>query len=160
MIWLRYLVFSLYIVFISAAGLPKPPKLRINFAVGIEGMVFCQSCKLPGYNPGLNASPIPGANVIIRCRTNNTNTISLPVTTNNSGYFLLETSQLTSFTSNKCRVYVPKSPLRNCNVPLYPPRKGSNSLKFSKALKLKNGIEYLYSGGSFVFGPKMRTMCP
>ncbi|XP_078151748.1 non-classical arabinogalactan protein 30-like [Carex rostrata] len=161
MLWLRFLVLSLSIVMLSARGIPLPqPGARLKFTVSVRGMVYCKSCKLPGYSSNLDSSPIPGATVILRCRTNSTNAISMLVKSNKDGYFELHTSQLTTFTSRNCRMYMPKSPTRRCNVPVYPGARGSNVLKFEKAITLNDGIEYIYSSGVFVFKPKKGTRCP
>ncbi|KAJ4780605.1 Pollen Ole e 1 allergen and extensin family protein [Rhynchospora pubera] len=161
MVWLRFLVLSLFMVLLSARGIPDPPPgARLKFTVGVEGIVYCKSCKLPGYIANIGMSPIPGATAILRCRTNITNAISVPIKTNSEGYFLFQTSQLTSFTSSNCRVYVTNSPLSKCNVPVYPGPRGSNMLKFERAFTVNNGIEYLYSSGAFVFQPKKGLRCP
>jgi hypothetical protein len=61
MLWLRSLVLSLSIVLLSARGIPLPsPGAHLKFTVGVQGMVFCKTCKLPGYSSKLDVSPIPG----------------------------------------------------------------------------------------------------
>jgi hypothetical protein len=61
MLWLKFLVLSLSIVLLSAMGIPLPPPgARLKFTVGVQGMVFCKTCKLPGYNSELDVAPIPG----------------------------------------------------------------------------------------------------
>ncbi|XP_020099155.1 pistil-specific extensin-like protein [Ananas comosus] len=163
--WLRLFTLSLQLallllVFLSprrvvAVGLPKPP---VKFSVGVEGIVFCKRCKFPGYNRDMDASPIPGAIATLRCY-NGRRAVSLKARTDNNGYFLIQTSSLTTFTSNKCRVFVKPSPTTSyCNILVYPRSPGA-SLKFEKVLKLPFGLEGLYTAGVFVFAPSVPT-CP
>ena len=43
----------------SGMGLPPPPPM-VNFSIGVQGVVWCKSCRYPGYFPPMDASPLPG----------------------------------------------------------------------------------------------------
>ena len=46
----------------SGMGLPSPPPM-VNFSIGVQGVVWCKSCRYPGYFPPMDASPLPGLSV-------------------------------------------------------------------------------------------------
>ena len=46
----------------SMGGLPPPPPM-VNFIIGVQGVVWCKSCRYPGYFPPMDASPLPGLSV-------------------------------------------------------------------------------------------------
>ncbi|XP_072950835.1 non-classical arabinogalactan protein 31-like [Typha angustifolia] len=160
----RCLVVSLPILVLFLGSLPSNANAitfrhPTNFSVGIEGIVFCKSCKLQGYDKSMDASPVPGATASLLCIVGKRGA-TVKATTDSNGYFLIQTSTLTSFTARKCRVFVKPSPLRYCNVAVYPGRGGA-ALKFERVLKLPNNeLQILYTAGAFVFGPRNVTMCP
>ncbi|KAL5231841.1 hypothetical protein ABZP36_030617 [Zizania latifolia] len=156
----KFLLLSLAAVLLSldgaaAMGLSAPPP-TVNFSVGVQGMVWCKTCRYRGYLAAMDASPLAGAVAYLRCR-HGTRVASIRGTTGRSGYFLIETAQLTSFTSQECRVYVPRSPSRACGVPANG-RRGL-PLKFQEFVKLANGLQGLYSVGNFMFRPQSPTKC-
>uniref|UniRef100_A0A0D9WIY9 Uncharacterized protein n=1 Tax=Leersia perrieri TaxID=77586 RepID=A0A0D9WIY9_9ORYZ len=117
----------------SAMGLPPPPP-TVNFSIGVQGMVWCKSC-----------------------RHGRRRTATIRGVTGSGGYFRIETSQLTSFTSQECKVYVPSSPSRACAVAGHG-RRGL-PLKFEEFVKRDNGLLGLYSVGNFIFSPKYPNKC-
>lgn len=42
----------------SAMGLPRPPP-NVNFTIGVEGAVWCKTCRYAGYVKSKDASPLP-----------------------------------------------------------------------------------------------------
>uniref|UniRef100_A0A0D3GA37 Uncharacterized protein n=1 Tax=Oryza barthii TaxID=65489 RepID=A0A0D3GA37_9ORYZ len=139
----------------SAMGLPPPPP-TVNFSIGVQGMVWCKTCRYPGYLAAMDASPL-AAVAYLRCRHGHRRVASIRGVAGSGGYFRIETSQLTSFTSQECRVYVPRSPSRACAVPGHG-RRGL-PLKFEEFVKRDNGLQGLYSVGNFVFSPKYPNKC-
>ncbi|KAF0920236.1 hypothetical protein E2562_034044 [Oryza meyeriana var. granulata] len=125
----------------SAMGLPRPPP-NVNFTIGVEGVVWCKTCRYAGYvKRGKWALSVWGA-------------------TDARGYLLIQTgTQVAAFTSKDCRVYLPRSPSRACGVALQPGRKGSSPLKFRKFVALPDGLQARYSAGNFVFGPRDHKKC-
>lgn len=49
----------------SAMGLPPPPPM-VNFSIGVQGVVWCRSCRYPGYFAPMDASPLPGLALVLR----------------------------------------------------------------------------------------------
>ncbi|CAM0954401.1 unnamed protein product [Alopecurus aequalis] len=144
----------------SAMGLPRP-QATVNFSIGVQGMVWCKSCKYSGYNAAMNASPLQGAVVELRCRHGPRRMKSVKGVTGQGGYFLVESEQLAAFTIDECQVYVPVSPSRACGlaVPGYPGAGKGLPLKFDSFLKRGDGLRALYSVGNFFFQPKYANKC-
>ncbi|GJM89550.1 hypothetical protein PR202_ga05754 [Eleusine coracana subsp. coracana] len=142
----------------DARGLPPPPPM-VNFSIGVQGVVWCKSCRYKGYFKPMDASPLPGAEVFLRCRHGRREATFRGVT-GRSGYFLIQTSQqVAAFTSQECKVYVPRSPVRACSVPAYPTGNKGLPLKFQEFVKRGNGLQGLYSVGNRLFRPKSRNQC-
>uniref|UniRef100_A0A0E0JNG9 Non-classical arabinogalactan protein 30 n=1 Tax=Oryza punctata TaxID=4537 RepID=A0A0E0JNG9_ORYPU len=143
----------------SAMGLPRPPP-NVNFTIGVEGVVWCKTCRYAGYVKSKDASPLPNAAALLRCRRGKW-ALSVWGATDARGYFLIQTgAQVAAFTSKDCRVYVPRSPSRAaCGVVLQPERKKGSPLKFRRFVALPNGLQGRYSAGNFVFGPRDPKKC-
>lgn len=39
---------------------PAPPPPTVNFSIGVQGMVWCKTCRYPGYLAAMDASPLAG----------------------------------------------------------------------------------------------------
>nr|CAB3464634.1 unnamed protein product [Digitaria exilis] len=142
----------------SGMGLPQPPPL-VNFTIGVQGVVWCKSCRYPGYFPPMDASPLPGADVYLRCKRGK-RALTVTGRSGPGGYFLIQTSQQASaFTSQQCRVYVPRSPVRACGVAYYPSGRRGLPLKFQEFVKRDNGLQGMYSVGNRLFRPKYPGKC-
>ncbi|CAN6327504.1 unnamed protein product [Urochloa humidicola] len=143
----------------SAMGLPPPPPM-VNFSIGVQGVVWCKSCRYPGYFPPMDASPLPGADVYLRCK-HGKRALTVPGRSGPGGYFLIQMSQqMSAFTSQQCRVYVPRSPVRACGVAAYPSRSNKGlPLKFQEFVKRDNGLQGMYSVGNRLFRPKYPGRC-
>uniref|UniRef100_A0A0D9V563 Non-classical arabinogalactan protein 30 n=1 Tax=Leersia perrieri TaxID=77586 RepID=A0A0D9V563_9ORYZ len=144
---------------VSAMGLPRPPP-NVNFTIGVEGFVWCKTCRYAGYVKSKDASPLPNAAALLRCRRGKW-ALSVWGETDARGHFLIQTgAQVAAFTSKDCRVYVPRSPApRACGVALQPGRKKGSPLKFRRFVALPDGLQGLYSAGNFVFGPQDPKKC-
>ncbi|XP_037417902.1 uncharacterized protein LOC119281500 [Triticum dicoccoides] len=95
----------------SAMGLPRPPP-NVNFTIGVEGAVWCKGCRYAGYVKSKNASPIPNAPALLRCKRGQW-ALSMWGATDARGYFQIQTAQQSApFTSKDCKVYVLGSPVR------------------------------------------------
>ncbi|KAE8810202.1 non-classical arabinogalactan protein 30-like [Hordeum vulgare] len=144
----------------SAMGLPRP-RPNLNFTIGVEGAVWCKGCRYAGYVQSRNASPLPNAPALLRCRRGEW-ALSVWGATDERGYFQIQTAQQSApFTSKDCKVYVLGSPARACGVPVKPrgnDDKGS-PLKFRKFVTLPDGLQAVYTAGDFVFGPKKPGKC-
>ncbi|CAM0882496.1 unnamed protein product [Alopecurus aequalis] len=145
----------------SAMGLPQPPP-NMNFTIGVEGTVWCKGCRYAGYVESKNASPLPNAAALLRCRRGKWS-LSLWGATDASGYFKIQTAkQVAPFTSKDCKVYVLGSPVRACPVNVKPRWNKGSPLKFRKFVPVSDAgldLEALYTSGDFVFGPKKPGKC-
>ncbi|XP_037409888.1 non-classical arabinogalactan protein 30-like [Triticum dicoccoides] len=142
----------------SAMGLPRPPP-NVNFTIGVEGAVWCKGCRYAGYVKSRNASPIPNAAALLRCKRGKW-ALSVWGATDGRGYFQIQTAQQSApFTSKNCKVYVLGSPVRACGVPVKPRGNKGSPLKFRKFVTLPDGLQALYTAGDFVFGPKKPGKC-
>lgn len=43
------------------APAPSPPPAVVHPVIIVQGVIYCRSCKLRGYNSGMDASPLPSA---------------------------------------------------------------------------------------------------
>ncbi|KAL6620577.1 hypothetical protein ACP70R_035716 [Stipagrostis hirtigluma subsp. patula] len=139
----------------AMGGQLPPPPPTVNFSIGVQGVVWCKSCRYPGYYPPMDASPLPGAVVYLRCQQRRRSATFRGVS-GPGGYFLIQTSQVASFTSQQCRVYVPRSPVAACGEPYLPRGNRGMRLKFEEFVKRGNGLQGLYSVGNRLFRPKSR----
>ncbi|KAG8055577.1 hypothetical protein GUJ93_ZPchr0001g31439 [Zizania palustris] len=143
---------------VSSMGLPRPPP-NVNLTIGVEGVVWCKTCRYAGYVKSKDASPLQNAAALLRCRRGKW-ALSVWGATDARGYFLIQTgTQVVPFTSKDCRVYVQRSPARGCGVVLQPDRKKGSPLKFLKFVPLPDGLQASYSAGDFVFGPQDPKKC-
>ncbi|TVU35238.1 hypothetical protein EJB05_17116, partial [Eragrostis curvula] len=165
-VWLaRCLVICLSLVVlcvgcVSGMGgqIPKPPP-DLNFTIGVEGVVWCKGCRYRGYNKTVDASPLPNAAVLLRCRRDEWQ-LSVWNTTDADGYFLIETEkQVTPYTSKDCKVYVPRSPARGCAVPVKPARKKGSPIKFRRFVPFADELQARYTAGNFTFAPVDAAKC-
>nr|CAB3460893.1 unnamed protein product [Digitaria exilis] len=114
----------------GASGMGLPqPPPLVNFTIGVQGVRGKRALTVTGRSG-------PG------------------------GYFLIQTSQQASaFTSQQCRVYVPRSPVRACGVAYYPSGRRGLPLKFQEFVKRDNGLQGMYSVGNRLFRPKYPGKC-
>jgi hypothetical protein len=80
----------------------------------------------------------------------------VPGVTWQGGYFLLESSQMESFTIDECKVHATASHSPACDMPVpgYPGAGKGLPLKFERFNKHGDGLQALYSVGNFFFQPK------
>uniref|UniRef100_A0ACD5TEL0 Uncharacterized protein n=1 Tax=Avena sativa TaxID=4498 RepID=A0ACD5TEL0_AVESA len=144
----------------SARGLP-PPQATVNFSIAVQGMVWCKSCKYSGYYAPMDASPLQGAAVELRCRHGPHRMKLVPGVTWAGGYFLIESAQMASFTIDECKVYATAANSPACGVPM-PGEPGAGKglpLKFERFEKRGDGLQALYSAGNFFFQPMHANKC-
>ncbi|XP_074585487.1 uncharacterized protein LOC141841240 [Curcuma longa] len=150
----------------QAAPAPTPAQLPLssNFTMAAEGVVYCR-CHLPGYVPSLDAAPLRGVVVLLRCNGGVTSSVArVRGATDRHGYFYLQTKLRSKYLARYCRVFVVSSPVRACTVrqQYKEPRRGVRdnsrgiSLIFEK--KLSDGV-VLYSAGLVELGPSNSTAC-
>ncbi|KAL2473634.1 Non-classical arabinogalactan protein 30 [Forsythia ovata] len=142
----------------------KPPTLPpshppIRKAVGVQGVVYCKSCKYRGIGTLLGASPLAGAVVKLQC--NNTKWGLVEQTkTDKNGYFFFKPSKLTTAAFHKCKVFLISSPLVTCSVPT---NLGSGASGAILIPSLKPPVKplpfQLFTVGPFAFEPAKKVPC-
>ncbi|GLT82860.1 hypothetical protein SLE2022_011930 [Rubroshorea leprosula] len=125
--------------------------------VAVEGLVYCKSCKNPGVDTLLGASPIVDATVKLVCN-NTKNPEVTEAKTDKNGYFFLQASKpMTKDGAKACKVFLGPSPLPKCSKPS--PLNGGVSgaeLKFEKDFPSWNKLfpYFLYKVGPLAYEPK------
>lgn len=144
---------------------PAPAKVQPPVII-VQGVVYCKSCKLRGYNHGMDASPLPNATAKLVCYgggdsksghgggyrvLNQTST-----TTDGNGYFLFMVYDVAMFSRESCRVYLRTSPTARCDAPFLP-ADASLGIILEKSEKKKN----VYSAKSaLMYAPRKGRKCP
>ncbi|MQL73574.1 hypothetical protein Taro_005931 [Colocasia esculenta] len=140
---------------------PPPPPSPLRYHVAVEGVIYCKTCKLSGYNKYVDASPLPGAVARLECTNSGRRNVTLEATTDKNGYFFLQAPKVSSNTVNKCRVYLVSSPLAYCKKPsnLNGGVKGAK-LKYEKIISDGTNDYALYTSGFLQFAPTTSDSCP
>ncbi|KAL6614592.1 hypothetical protein ACP70R_036862 [Stipagrostis hirtigluma subsp. patula] len=142
----------------AAMGVPRPPP-NLNFTIGVEGVVWCKTCRYAGYVRSKGASPLRNAAALLRCRRGHW-ALSVWAATDARGYFLAQTGrQAAPFRSGDCKVYVPRSPARGCRVAVKPGRMKGAPLRFRRFVTRPDGLQARYSAGTFTFAPQDPAKC-
>jgi len=116
-------------VYKRAAPDPAPAPAKHQPVIIVQGLIYCKSCKLRGYNHDMDASPLPNATAKLVCYgggggkkggggyrvLNMTST-----TTDEVGYFLFMVYDVAMFSRESCRVYLRTSPTARCDAPFLP----------------------------------------
>ncbi|KAJ0986429.1 hypothetical protein J5N97_004785 [Dioscorea zingiberensis] len=133
---------------------PRPPPI-LKLLIAVEGVVYCRSCKLPGYDKILNSAPLPGALAKLVCY-NKKEKRGVVVTkkTDRRGYFLIQSQKLSGFQSRSCKVVV-SSPLKVCSKLVFP----GLPLRFERVIKKGKSEIALFTAGFFEFSPPSGTKC-
>ncbi|KAG8086178.1 hypothetical protein GUJ93_ZPchr0010g10211 [Zizania palustris] len=141
---------------------PRPSRIQPVFVV--QGVIYCKSCKLSGYNPYMDASPLPNATAQLVCYGDKVmNMTSTP--SDKNGYFMVMVYKLDAFRRSKCRVYLGSSPTPLCSAPSIPSNRWLG-LTLEKervaASSLPKGVRGVYrpKSGALMFGPGSSGKCP
>ncbi|CAM0954403.1 unnamed protein product [Alopecurus aequalis] len=139
----------------SYSPAPPPPKVII-----VQGVIYCKSCKLRGYNHDMDASPLPNATAKLVCYgsghdgykvLNQTSTA-----TDKNGYFLVMVYDVAMFSRESCRVYLRTSPTARCDAP-FVPADASLGIILEKS-ETKTGV---YSARTaLMYAPRKGGKCP
>ncbi|KAJ3696615.1 hypothetical protein LUZ61_000320 [Rhynchospora tenuis] len=123
--------------------------------VTVEGLVYCR-CKLPGYDPRVDGSPMSGIVASLKCDVGSYHT-QVNATTDSSGYFQVSTKMVKKYIGHYCNVYVFSSPLSQCYVPSELKVSGTGSKLIYESEK--SGSVSFYSAGLVLIGPANSTSC-
>ncbi|XP_037455800.1 non-classical arabinogalactan protein 31-like [Triticum dicoccoides] len=142
----------------SAIGLPQP-HAPVNFTIGVQGMVWCKTCRYIGYNANMDASPLKGVEVYLQCRHGPGRLKKVQGASGQGGYFVIQSAQMASFTNDECKVYAESSSSTACGLVDEPAAGEGLPLKFDSFVKHGDGLQALYSVGNFFFRPSNPNKC-
>ncbi|XP_047044143.1 non-classical arabinogalactan protein 30-like [Lolium rigidum] len=151
-------------VYKHAAPAPSPTSpAKAQPVIMVQGVIFCKTCKLPGYNRDIDASPLPNATAKLVCYGGGgksggayrvLNMTSTP--TDKTGYFLFMVYDVAMFSRESCRVYLRTSPTAHCDAPSLP-ADASLGIILEQSEKKKN----VYSSKSvLMYAPRKGRKCP
>ncbi|PUZ54969.1 hypothetical protein GQ55_5G174700 [Panicum hallii var. hallii] len=139
--------------------LPQPPP-DLNFTISVEGVVWCKSCRYAGYVRAMDASLLPNAAALLRCRRDDGRALSVWNATDADGYFLIQADwESAPFKSKDCKVHVPRSPASGCAAAVRPAARKGAPLKFRRFVPLPDQLQARYSAGNFTFAPEEPAKC-
>ncbi|KAL6620576.1 hypothetical protein ACP70R_035715 [Stipagrostis hirtigluma subsp. patula] len=142
----------------------SPPPIQP--VIIVQGVIYCKSCKLRGYNRNMDASPLPNATATLVCYgdedtkyrvLNQTSTAS-----DKTGYFYMMVYDLEIFDRHSCRLYLRSSPTRLCAAPFVPsnPKLGLTLVR-DQVGRLPEGVRGVYHPRTaLMYSPGRGGMCP
>ncbi|KAL6851631.1 hypothetical protein ACP4OV_020195 [Aristida adscensionis] len=154
----------------APAPVPSPssysPPPRIQPVIVVQGVIYCKSCKLNGYNSDMDASPLPNATAALVCyggegtKYRVLNQTSTP--SDATGYFVVMVYDLEMFDRHSCRLYLRSSPTRLCAAPFVPsnPKLGLTVVREQVGL-LPRGVRGVYHPRTaLMYSPGRGGKCP
>ncbi|KAL5230760.1 hypothetical protein ABZP36_029536 [Zizania latifolia] len=140
---------------------PAPRPSRIQPVFVVQGVIYCKSCKLSGYNPYMDASPLPNATAQLVCYGDKVMNMTSTASDKN-GYFMVMVYKLDAFRRSKCRVYLGSSPTPLCAAPSIPSKRWLGlTLERERVASLPKGVRGVYRPKSaLMFGPGSSGKCP
>ncbi|XP_044962853.1 non-classical arabinogalactan protein 31-like [Hordeum vulgare subsp. vulgare] len=146
---------------------PTPaPSKPIHPVIIVQGIVYCKSCKLRGYNAGMDASPLPNATAKLVCYGSKGGYRVLNMTstaTDENGYFLAMVYDLAMFSRRSCRVYLRTSPTPLCDAPFLPADASLGIVLKREEVKPSSpeGVRGVYSARTaLMYAPRKGAKCP
>ncbi|KGN49232.1 non-classical arabinogalactan protein 31 [Cucumis sativus] len=133
---------------------PPKPRLVRSF-ISVQGVVYCKSCKYPGADTLLGATPVAGASVKLICQNTKYPLVQTATTDKNGYFFITAPKAITSYAFHKCKVVLGSSPSPTCTKPsaLHGGAAGA-PLRPQKSYIDANKLPFvLYSVGPFAFEP-------
>ncbi|PAN18456.1 hypothetical protein PAHAL_3G202900 [Panicum hallii] len=155
-----------------AAPAPPPPASSytpppaVQPVVVVHGVIYCKSCKLRGYNSGMDASPLPNATVSLVCYgdeesgyrvLNQTSTAA-----DRNGYFIVMVYDVDMFDRHTCRLYLRSSPTPLCARPSVPsnPKLGLTLVRDRAATAPRGSRGVYHARTALMYAPGAGGKCP
>ncbi|TKW26216.1 hypothetical protein SEVIR_3G172400v4 [Setaria viridis] len=143
---------------------PSPPPVQP--VIVVHGVIYCKSCKLRGYNSGMDASPLPNATASLVCYgdeeskyrvLNQTSTAS-----DKNGYFIVMVYDVDMFDRHTCRLYLRSSPTALCAKPFIPsnPKLGLNLVRDRAATAPRGARSVWHVKTALMYAPSAGGKCP
>ncbi|WVZ99353.1 hypothetical protein U9M48_044674 [Paspalum notatum var. saurae] len=140
----------------STAPAPSPPP-PVQPVIVVQGVIYCKSCRLRGYNSGMDASPLPNATASLVCYGDEESKYRVlnqtSTATDKNGYFLVMVYDVDMFDRHSCRLYLRSSPTRLCAKPFIP-----SNAKLGLTLVRDQSTTVLPRGARGVFHAKTALM--
>ncbi|TVU20491.1 hypothetical protein EJB05_36700, partial [Eragrostis curvula] len=147
---------------------PSPsPTPAVRPVIIVEGIIYCKSCKLKGYNRNMDASPLPNATASLVCYGNKkSNYRELNVTStpaDKNGYFIVMMYEVAMFHVDRCMLYLRSSPTSLCAAPFVPAH-AKLSLPLEKEPRKaplpKGALGAYHSKSALMYAPGNAGKCP
>ncbi|CAD6271471.1 unnamed protein product [Miscanthus lutarioriparius] len=143
-----------------------PPPRPVQPVIVVQGVIYCKSCKLRGYNSGMDASPLPNATASLVCYgdaeskyrvLNQTSTA-----TDKNGYFLVMVYDVDMFDRHSCRLYLRSSPTPLCAAPFVPsnPKLGLTLVRDRAATAPRGARGIFHPKTALMYAPATAGKCP
>ncbi|KAF6997024.1 hypothetical protein CFC21_013286 [Triticum aestivum] len=148
------------------APAPTPAPAPIQPVIIVQGLIYCKSCNLRGYNAGMDASPLANATAKLVCYGSKGGYRVLNMTstaTDESGYFLVMVYDLAMFSRRSCRVYLRTSPTPLCDAPFLPADASLGIVLKREEVRpsLPVGVRGVYSARTaLMYAPRKGAKCP
>lgn len=147
----------------SASSYVPPP---VQPVIVVQGVIYCKSCKLRGYNSGMDASPLPNATASLVCYgdaeskyrvLNQTSTA-----TDTNGYFIVMVYDVGMFDRRSCRLYLRSSPTALCAAPFIPsnPKLGLTLVRDRAATAPRGARGIFHPKTALMYAPATAGKCP
>ncbi|KAJ1263775.1 hypothetical protein BS78_09G212600 [Paspalum vaginatum] len=149
----------------STAPAPSPPPVQP--VIVVQGVIYCRSCKMRGYNSGMDASPLPNATASLVCYGDEESKYRVlnqtSTATDKNGYFLVMVYDVDMFDRHSCRLYLRSSPTRLCAKPFIPsnPKLGLTLVRDQAATVMPRGARGVFHAKTaLMYTPGTAGKCP
>ncbi|KAK4772307.1 hypothetical protein SAY86_014082 [Trapa natans] len=88
---------------------PAVPRMSRSF-IAVQGVVYCKSCKYPGVDTLLGATPLLEAEVKLQCNSSRRPVVVSAKTDKNGYFFVKAPKTVTTYAFHKCKVSLVSSP--------------------------------------------------
>ncbi|XP_037441922.1 non-classical arabinogalactan protein 31-like [Triticum dicoccoides] len=145
---------------------PTPAPVPIQPVIIVQGLIYCKSCNLRGYNAGMDGSPLANATAKLVCYGSKSGYRVLNMTstaTDENGYFLVMVYDLAMFSRRSCRVYLRTSPTLLCDAPFLPADASLGIVLKREEVRPSSpvGVRGVYSARTaLMYAPRKVAKCP
>lgn len=143
-----------------------PPPRPVQPVIVVQGLIYCKSCKLRGYNSGMDASPLPNATASLVCYGDEESKFRVlnqtSTATDKNGYFIVMVYDVDMFDRHSCRLYLRSSPTPLCAAPFVPsnPKLGLTLVRDRAATAPRGARGIFHPKTPLMYAPATAGKCP